>query len=436
VELFAREVHAPVIGVTGTNGKSTVTTLVARMAAAAGRRVLAGGNLGEPALDLLEQPTPELYVLELSSFQLETTSSLTLKAAVVLNVTPDHLDRYPSVAAYARAKGRILAKASTVVLNADDPLFVEMAKPKPDDRPRRWTEKLKDQIEKALRNQPAVELLWVWDSLVKDANAAVNASLTSVAAEQAGLLKDNLASVLQRLTKAQGENDLSAATAPRHLVAVLSELLSDQIEHIDTGTTLTPHGAWLATSPGTTAAGVAARMNSILLTASAAAGGAPFAPGTVYRLTRSDAFPSAFGRDLASLVESLCGDKPDSDKRAQWRTAVRPIVLEVSPVCDVAQNHRATTLLVAGVIVPAARKGQIKKGDSFAQLPAFRLRWPVDDFAEHDVILVFCHRYKAALPATVMPDWLVPWFRLRELPTASLRNAQAGHSSRIGFISL
>ncbi len=78
IELFARAVRAPVIGITGTNGKSTVTSLVARMAAAAGRRVLAGGNLGEPALDLLEQPTPDLYVLELSSFQLETTSSLEL----------------------------------------------------------------------------------------------------------------------------------------------------------------------------------------------------------------------------------------------------------------------------------------------------------------------------------------------------------------------
>jgi UDP-N-acetylmuramoylalanine--D-glutamate ligase len=121
IELFARDVKAPVIGVTGTNGKSTVTTLVARMAAAAGRRVLAGGNLGEPALDLLEQPKPDLYVLELSSFQLETTSSLVLQAAVVLNVTADHLDRYPSIEAYARAKGRIFAKASTVVLNADDP---------------------------------------------------------------------------------------------------------------------------------------------------------------------------------------------------------------------------------------------------------------------------------------------------------------------------
>ena len=129
VELFARHVQAPVIGITGTNGKSTVTSLVARMAAAAGRRVLAGGNLGTPALDLLEQPVPDLYVLELSSFQLETTSSLHLQAAVVLNVTADHLDRYPSVAAYARAKSRIFAKAATVVLNADDPLVSAMRAP-------------------------------------------------------------------------------------------------------------------------------------------------------------------------------------------------------------------------------------------------------------------------------------------------------------------
>jgi UDP-N-acetylmuramoylalanine--D-glutamate ligase len=126
IELFARHVQAPVIGITGTNGKSTVTTLVAGMAAAAGRRVLAGGNLGVAALDLLEQPVPDLYVLELSSFQLETTSSLKLKAAVVLNVTADHLDRYPSVAAYALAKSRIFAHAATVVLNADDPLVSAM----------------------------------------------------------------------------------------------------------------------------------------------------------------------------------------------------------------------------------------------------------------------------------------------------------------------
>ena len=103
--------YAPVVGVTGTNGKSTVTSLIASMAVAAGRRVLAGGNLGVPALDLLDEPTPDLYVLELSSFQLETTSSLELAAAVVLNVTSDHMDRYASMSDYARAKERIFARA-------------------------------------------------------------------------------------------------------------------------------------------------------------------------------------------------------------------------------------------------------------------------------------------------------------------------------------
>ena len=126
IELFARAVRAPVIGITGTNGKSTVTTLVANMAAAAGRRVLAGGNLGEPALELLDQPVPDVYVLELSSFQLETTSSLDLLAATVLNVTADHMDRYASVWDYARAKARILSRAATIVLNADDPLVAAM----------------------------------------------------------------------------------------------------------------------------------------------------------------------------------------------------------------------------------------------------------------------------------------------------------------------
>ena len=126
IELFARAVRAPVIGITGTNGKSTVTTLLAQMAAADGRRVLAGGNLGEPALDLLEQPAPDLYVLELSSFQLETTSSLQLLGGVVLNVTSDHMDRYASLQDYADAKARIFAHARAAVLNIDDPLVAAM----------------------------------------------------------------------------------------------------------------------------------------------------------------------------------------------------------------------------------------------------------------------------------------------------------------------
>ncbi len=131
IELFAVAADAPVVGITGTNGKSTVTTLVGRMAERAEMRVRVGGNLGEPALDLLlaaqadAQPT-ELYVLELSSYQLEAESSLDLRAATVLNVTPDHMDRYASMVDYAAAKARIFARCDTAVMNLDDPLVAAM----------------------------------------------------------------------------------------------------------------------------------------------------------------------------------------------------------------------------------------------------------------------------------------------------------------------
>jgi UDP-N-acetylmuramoylalanine--D-glutamate ligase len=130
IELFARAALAPVVGITGTNGKSTVTTLLGRMAQRAGRRARVGGNLGEPALALLD-PTAELYVLELSSYQLDTAESLTLQAATVLNVTPDHLDRYDTLADYAASKARIFRRCGTAVLNADDPLVALMASTAP-----------------------------------------------------------------------------------------------------------------------------------------------------------------------------------------------------------------------------------------------------------------------------------------------------------------
>lgn len=120
IELFARAARAPVVAITGSNGKSTVTEWVGAMAVAAGRRAAVGGNLGTPALDLLAAEV-ELYVLELSSFQLETTGALNAEVATILNLSPDHLDRYPDLAAYRRAKQRIFHGARQVVVNRDDP---------------------------------------------------------------------------------------------------------------------------------------------------------------------------------------------------------------------------------------------------------------------------------------------------------------------------
>jgi len=135
IELFARVAPAPYVAVTGSNGKSTVTTLVAEILAADRQGVKAGANLGMPALDLLDPPVPAWYVLELSSFQLELTDSLAPAVACVLNLSPDHLDRHGSFEAYRAAKARILAHAHSAVLNADDPAVASLA---PRDIPVRW----------------------------------------------------------------------------------------------------------------------------------------------------------------------------------------------------------------------------------------------------------------------------------------------------------
>ena len=124
IELFCREADKPIIAITGSNGKSTVTSLVAEMAKAAGLNVGMGGNIGIPALSLLEQ-NHDLYVLELSSFQLETTYSLKAVAATVLNISEDHMNRYADLEDYRQAKLKIYHQCQTAVINAEDSLTKE-----------------------------------------------------------------------------------------------------------------------------------------------------------------------------------------------------------------------------------------------------------------------------------------------------------------------
>lgn len=119
--LLRRATSIPMVAITGSNAKSTVTTLIGEMALASGLRVGVGGNLGVPALDLLnESPEPELLVLELSSFQLETTRSLKADCAVFLNFSEDHLDRHGTMGAYLAAKQAIFSGARQAVINRDD----------------------------------------------------------------------------------------------------------------------------------------------------------------------------------------------------------------------------------------------------------------------------------------------------------------------------
>ncbi|MAK33429.1 MAG: UDP-N-acetylmuramoyl-L-alanine--D-glutamate ligase [Acidiferrobacter sp.] len=126
IELFVRACPAPMLAITGSNGKTTVTTLVGQMLAAQGVNAPVAGNIGMPALDLLEGAIPDVVVLELSSFQLEATDSLKAKAAAILNLSPDHMDRYATVAQYLHAKQRILNGAITGIVSRDDPTLQAM----------------------------------------------------------------------------------------------------------------------------------------------------------------------------------------------------------------------------------------------------------------------------------------------------------------------
>ena len=127
IELFAQVATAPVVAITGSNGKSTVVTLLSAMARRAGLDVRTGGNIGTPALDLVGDDEPDLYVLELSSFQLETINTLQPQSAVVLNISADHLDRYRDLDRYAAAKQVVYRNASVQVVNCDDPVAAALA---------------------------------------------------------------------------------------------------------------------------------------------------------------------------------------------------------------------------------------------------------------------------------------------------------------------
>ncbi len=120
IDIFSRQAQAPIIAVTGSNAKSTVVTLVGEMAKAAGSNCAVAGNIGKPVLELLEEAPRDLYVLELSSFQLETTERLGAAVATVLNMSPDHMDRYDSMQSYHNAKHRIFRACGHAVVNRDD----------------------------------------------------------------------------------------------------------------------------------------------------------------------------------------------------------------------------------------------------------------------------------------------------------------------------
>ena len=202
LDLFACVARAPVIGITGSNGKSTVTTLLGLMAEADLRNVKVGGNLGVPMLDLLDGEA-DLYVLELSSFQLERSSQLQAEAAAVLNISPDHMDRYDDPHAYAEAKRRIFRGSGLMVLNADDPAVRAMA----EERRRCVRFSLKEGSDAEYRVAhrggkewlvcPGVDLMPVADIRLKGRHNVANALAAVALGEAAGLSRPAMVRVLR-----------------------------------------------------------------------------------------------------------------------------------------------------------------------------------------------------------------------------------------------
>ena len=318
-------------------------------------------------------------------------------------------------------------------------IYIEMPKPKQGERPGDWVEQLKGDIATHLEGKESVQTLWQWESMVCAAGVGISRDMTLIAHDAAAnneaSLSDGLRSAMQVLAHSQAGETLSTANAPSHLNSALARLLVDHLEHASVDP-LRAHGAWLAEkAPGDVLPVVGPRLNALFLTSDFSPDGTPFVPGTVYAVTQPDWFGATFGHDVDGLKLACFSASDGSPHWKDWRTQTRPVLVELSPTCDVANNKRYTAILLAGLIVPAALGRRIHNDDPCWSLPSFRLRWPRDDFPVPDASLVFCSRFQATLGQDVLPTWMEPWFRLRELPTSALRNWRAASASRIGYVS-
>ncbi|WP_201587028.1 UDP-N-acetylmuramoyl-L-alanine--D-glutamate ligase [Psychrobacter jeotgali] len=207
IQLFCEACDVPIVAITGSNAKSTVTTLVGQMAADAGLNVGVGGNIGVPALSLLSNPDMQLAVLELSSFQLETVTGLGAQVATVLNMSPDHLDRHGDMLGYHQAKHRIFQGAKSVVINREDALTRPLVA---DNLPRISTGiHAPDKGQYGLITAPdgqiylarGAERLLAADQLpIKGRHNLLNAQAALALGELAGLPLDSMLNTLQHFT--------------------------------------------------------------------------------------------------------------------------------------------------------------------------------------------------------------------------------------------
>ena len=318
-------------------------------------------------------------------------------------------------------------------------VYIEMPKLMADDRPDDWVGRLKSDIAEHVKGKESVEALWQWESMVWAAGVGISRDITLIAhnatADGELSISDGLRMAMQELARSQAGGTLSAGNAPSHLNSALTQLLVDHLEHASVDE-LGVHGAWLAEeAPADVLPAVGPRLNALFLTAQVGPDEVPLLPGTVYAVREPDQFVQTFGKDVDGLKLACFSGNAQDPQWNDWTTQTRPALVELSPTCDVANNKRYTAILLAGLVVPTGLGRRIQKREPCLSLPTFGLRWPMDDFAVQDASLVFCSRFQATVRQDSVPTWMVPWFRLRELPTSALRNWRAASASRIGYLS-
>lgn len=334
-------------------------------------------------------------------------------------------------------------------------IFIEMKKPQLLDRPNNevWIDELVAEINRKLSGAPAASLLWEWEQTVKAAAAKVADQLVSFSAPcpNDAIAQDNgMKTLLSCLSSAHSEGDLDAQTAHRHIVSALSQLLSDQLEHSALSSRFSAHGEWLAIKQ-TLEPTVAASLNGLLMTSESNMDGTAYAPGGVYRIQGEELFTRLFDEKLGSLkhecffpLQPISEDdvaekrKSNAAAREEWKKCAEPVFIELSPVCDVAhKGKRTTATLVAGLVAPASFEPYVKRTGAFHALPIFTLRQAGGNLAANtEVIVVISSKHRTTLPSKAEDESLVRWFRIRELPTASIRTWLASQNARIGYVSL
>lgn len=332
--------------------------------------------------------------------------------------------------------------------------FIRLDKPQP---PARIDiEKLRRDVERELDELHPLPLLWNWDALVQRAACGVTAELCRLATAQAQLTSEDneeqertkmlsaVSSVLRLLLKAEAGKTGSPEIAASTLLNVLGPLHSDRLENLSpkpeldsAAKLLAPDGSATVSTPEE----VVNELNTMLLTGASYIGGEAFRPGTIYWMADADGFKGATSFSVEGMAMEFCQKEILKDENAtklrEWVSASRPVLLEISPACDFAQQKRPIARLVGGFLVPKGRETQIKKRPEegystlrdlggFVKIPALH--------KEMNWLLVFSSAVVLSWPEKIAAPFLKPIARLKEPVLSDLRNWLSGQGARLGYL--